>query len=221
MLHQSKHVGAVGSNFKHSLQNPHQPYRRGLEATTRVCPRFRRNLRRGVHHITPDVDVRLIHLYSARFQVLAVSTVSNTGQCSRRRGLAWTPALHYQPPDVRRPCPALSTYSRQTRQETAHSQSAVTGETTGGAVRRVMVMAGGRSPIRPSNPFGCARPDAPTLRAPIGQPVASQAVSVVRRPPRCALRIGVAHHHTTFCPTNGSWKKKSLVPPARCTQQIL
>jgi len=149
-----------------------------------------------------------------------VSTVSNTGQCSRRRGLAWTPALHYQPPDVRRPCPALSTYSRQTRQETAHSQSTVTGETTGGAVRRVMVMAGGRSPIRPSNPFGCARPDAPTLRAPIGQPVASQAVSVVRRPPRCALRSGVAHHHTTFCPTNGSWKKKSLVPPARCTQQI-
>ena len=147
-----------------------------------------------------------------------MSTVSNTGQCSRRRGLAWTPALHYQPPDVRRPCPALSTYSRQTRQETAHSQSTVTGETTGGAVRRVM--AGGRSPIRPSNPFGCARPDAPTLRAPIGQPVASQAVSVVRRPPRCALRSGVAHHHTTFCPTNGSWKKKSLVPPARCTQQI-
>ena len=87
-----------------------------------------------------------------------------------------------------------------------------------GVVRRVM--AGGRSPIRPSNPFGCARPDAPTLRAPIGQPVASQAVSVVRRPPRCALRSGVAHHHTTFCPTNGSWMKKSLVPPARCTQQI-
>ena len=56
-----------------------------------------------------------------------MSTVSNTGQCSRRRGLAWTPALHYQPPDVRRPCPALSTYS---------SQSAVTGETTGGGAPR-------------------------------------------------------------------------------------
>jgi len=132
MLHQSKHVGAVGSNFKHSLQNPHQPYRRGLEATTRVCPRFRRNLRRGVHHITPDVDVRLIHLYSARFQVLAVSTVSNTGQYSRRRGLAWTPALHY---------PLLSVHTVDKR----GSQSAVTGETTGGAVRRVM--AGGRWPV--------------------------------------------------------------------------
>jgi len=202
MLHQSKHVGAVGSNFKHSLQNPHQPYRRGLEATTRVCPRFRRNLRRGVHHITPDVDVRLIHLYSVHgfehWPVLA-ETRTRLDTCT---------ALP----------PALSTYRRQTRQETAHSQSAVTGETTWGAVRRVM--AGGRSPIRPSNPFGCARPDAPTLRAPIGQPVASQAVSVMRRPPRCALRSGVAHHHTTFCPTNGSWKKKSLVPPARCTQQI-
>lgn len=73
-------------------------------------------------------------------------------------------------------------------------------------------MAGGRSPIRPSNHFGCARPDAPTLRAPIGQPVASEVVSVVRRLPRCAHRSGGAHHHTTF-------RRALSRAPARCTQQ--
>lgn len=52
-------------------------------------------------------------------------------------------------------------------------------------------MAGGRSPIRPSNPSGCARPDAPTLRAPIGQPVASSCGG------RHVARSGVAEPTTT------------------------
>jgi hypothetical protein len=75
--------------------NPHQPSRRRLEATTRVCLCFRRNLRRGVHHLTPDVDVRLIHLYSARKPGTTISGVGRVHGFEHWPVLADSPGLLY------------------------------------------------------------------------------------------------------------------------------
>jgi len=100
MLHPTKHVGAVGSNVKH--------YRRGLEATTRVCVRFRRNLTRvGSSHHTPrrrreaDPFVQCTITGFGRvhgFEPLASAVLADSSG-------------HLHCITSRRPCPALSVHT--------------------------------------------------------------------------------------------------------------